>query len=137
MILKQINAHTFAEYQQRELVKLSQQIQQNKNEEKQKIPKLPKIYYGTRTHRQIQQIVKVIIFYQITLFPKPTHFDKFCPLKIGYCCYRMVSIPFLRRWSIANEHTFDTFYWIFTSPFDLIHPVQYQIELISIFESQF
>ena len=38
MIWKQINPHTFAEYQQRELVKLSQQIQQNKNEEKQKIP---------------------------------------------------------------------------------------------------
>ena len=82
MIWEQINPHTFAEYQQREYAKLSQQIQQNTNEEKQKIPKLPKIYYGTRTHRQIQQIVKVrTLIHQITLLPKPTHFDKFCPLK--------------------------------------------------------
>merc|ERR1712131_561595 len=53
------NAHEFAHQQQLKLNKLSQQLQKNKNDEKEKIPKLPKIYYGTRTHRQIQQIVKV------------------------------------------------------------------------------
>ena len=56
------NPHAFANWQQNELTKLSQQLQKNKNDEKEKIPKLPKIYYGTRTHRQIQQIVKVRIF---------------------------------------------------------------------------